>query len=431
MALSRIVYPGNGVQTDFSIPFALGYLKESDITCQVDDEVDGLGGPMYRSIEFLTPTFVRVSGAPADTKAVFTRTVDREALLVDFEDGDILNEENLNTAQKQAIMLVHETLDGRFESFQSDFDLNGFRVRNIGEPIDDSDAATKAYADDKIADGAVNAANAAASAATATTQAGLVATAKTESETARDWSYKWSNESEDVPVNDGVHTGYSAYHWSRKASVFDPALYCLKVTYDPVINAKAPLDSPALIGTPTAPTPEPGDTSSQIATTAFISDALENRNINRSAHMSLSGLSFLDFGSIPVWVKRITLDVSALSTSATASVLVHLGTSADIQTTGYYGFLGAVQTSSASGAVVTTGLPLSINGPASYSTNIRMTITKVGTNKWMACIAGYEASVAYAASGGGTVTLTGDLTQLRILTTAGTFDAGTATLLLE
>lgn len=42
-----------------------------------------------------------------------------------------------------------------------------------------------------------------------------------------------------------------------------------------LIATKAPLDSPALTGTPTAPTPESGDSSTRIATTEFVSGAVE------------------------------------------------------------------------------------------------------------------------------------------------------------
>lgn len=38
----------------------------------------------------------------------------------------------------------------------------------------------------------------------------------------------------------------------------------------------APLDSPGFIGTPTAPTPSSGDSSTQIATTAFVQEVAEN-----------------------------------------------------------------------------------------------------------------------------------------------------------
>lgn len=43
-----------------------------------------------------------------------------------------------------------------------------------------------------------------------------------------------------------------------------------------LIAEKAPLASPALTGTPTAPTPTAGDSSTKIATTAFVSDAVES-----------------------------------------------------------------------------------------------------------------------------------------------------------
>jgi hypothetical protein len=42
------------------------------------------------------------------------------------------------------------------------------------------------------------------------------------------------------------------------------------------LNDKAPLASPALSGTPTAPTANPGDNTTQIATTAFVSNAVAN-----------------------------------------------------------------------------------------------------------------------------------------------------------
>ena len=40
------------------------------------------------------------------------------------------------------------------------------------------------------------------------------------------------------------------------------------------IDSKAPIASPALTGTPTAPTPSLGDTSTKLATTAFVTNTL-------------------------------------------------------------------------------------------------------------------------------------------------------------
>lgn len=47
-----------------------------------------------------------------------------------------------------------------------------------------------------------------------------------------------------------------------------------KSQIDTLLNAKAPLASPALTGTPTAPTAVPATNTTQIATTAFVQAAL-------------------------------------------------------------------------------------------------------------------------------------------------------------
>lgn len=79
-------------------------------------------------------------------------------------------------------------------------------------------AASSASAAAGSATSAGNSASAASgSATTASTQAGIATGAATDAETARDYAYEWSSASVDDPVNDGVHSGFSAYHWSVKA----------------------------------------------------------------------------------------------------------------------------------------------------------------------------------------------------------------------
>ncbi len=317
MALSVIVYPGDGVRTQFNIPFALGYIKESDVTARVDGEVDGAGNQIYRTLVFLSPEIVEVQGpvVPVGTNIIFERTVVQDELIVDYEDGDVINEDNMNTSQKQMIMLVHQVLDGRFAQFQSGFDMGGFRISGLGDPVDPGDAVNKRYVDGLLSDGAANAAiavaardaaiaarnvaqasqasaaisagNAAASETSARTSAqsatasansadssknaaaisasqaeasnvnaanamsGAAAAAgaasssatqalafrnqaetfKTDAEnsktsasssasaaaTSQNYAYQWSSNPENNQVNDGVRTGYSAYHWAMNA----------------------------------------------------------------------------------------------------------------------------------------------------------------------------------------------------------------------
>lgn len=246
MALSRIVYPSDGSTVQFSIPFALGYINQSDIKCQVNGEVDGGNQPIYRALTFNTPTLVTVAGTPGAAgpglNTVFTRTVADDELIVDYEDGAVINEDNLNTAQKQALMLVHQVLDGRFDTFLNDINMGGFKLINLGDPTDPTDGANKAYVDSVVATGAANAAAAAASAAASAASAGASASSASNaaasetnsansaaasqasrlaSEAARDLSltyrnnaFKWASEAFNVPVNDGTNSGFSAYHWS-------------------------------------------------------------------------------------------------------------------------------------------------------------------------------------------------------------------------
>lgn len=58
------------------------------------------------------------------------------------------------------------------------------------------------------------------------------------------------------------------------AALGDDANYASTVTT--ALSAKAPLESPALTGTPTAPTAAAGTNTTQVATTAFVSTAIAN-----------------------------------------------------------------------------------------------------------------------------------------------------------
>lgn len=175
MAYSRVVLEGDGTTTDFAVNFALDFLLEADVTCRVGTEADGLGDPIYRAITFLATNLINIGGAVvADgVRIVFKRTVDKAVLRVDYNNGDQLDEDNLMIAQKQAMMAVHEVLDGRFSVLTQDLDFGGFTGVNLREPTATSDAATKLYVDGFA--GPAAAINAAASAAAAAASALLTA----------------------------------------------------------------------------------------------------------------------------------------------------------------------------------------------------------------------------------------------------------------
>lgn len=145
MANSIITTEGDGSTVQFVLNFTLGILKRSYVKCRVGTEVDGLGNPLYRSLEWVTDSLVNILGAvPGDgVPIVFTRTVPKDALLHDYSNGAAIEESNLDESNLQTIMSVHEFLDGRIEGgFLSDLDMNGYRLINLGPGTSNTDAAT-------------------------------------------------------------------------------------------------------------------------------------------------------------------------------------------------------------------------------------------------------------------------------------------------
>ena len=61
---------------------------------------------------------------------------------VDYNDGEILTEENMDTSLDHLLGLIHTLLDGYgFEDgLQTDLDMNGFRITDLGAPVDANDA---------------------------------------------------------------------------------------------------------------------------------------------------------------------------------------------------------------------------------------------------------------------------------------------------
>jgi hypothetical protein len=161
------------------VNFALDYLNEEDVKCRVDNETDGSGDPLYRPITFLSTNLLQVGGAPAGVglRVVFERTVAKDSLLVDYHNGDQIDEDNLSIMQKQALMAMQEIADGRFNAFSADLNMGGFKIVDSGYPSEPTDVATKAYVDSHVGPAGVE--EALAAAAVATAQATLAGTHET------------------------------------------------------------------------------------------------------------------------------------------------------------------------------------------------------------------------------------------------------------
>lgn len=144
MAHSIIVTDGTNGFGPYTLNFTLGILSRDLIQCRVNEEVDGLGDPVYRDLEWITDGMVNIDSGDEPTAldtVTFTRTMDVEELIHDYTDGATITESNLDESNKQAIMLIHQFLDGRItEPLQNDLDMGDHKIINLADGTDETDA---------------------------------------------------------------------------------------------------------------------------------------------------------------------------------------------------------------------------------------------------------------------------------------------------
>jgi hypothetical protein len=169
-----------------------------------------------------------------------------------------------------------------------------------------------------------------------------------------------------------------------------------------------------------------------VSNSLFVSGNGVQPLVSGTSQNTTSGTS-IDFTSIPSWVRRITVMFNGVSTNGASSGLVQLGTSSGITTSGYLGAGGFYVNASSSGVTnATTGICFGL-GDALRVIHGHVIFTLLGSNTWVASGAFGYSNAAGAGSCGGSVTLSGTLTQLRITTVNGTdtFDAGSVNILYE
>lgn len=148
-----------------------------------------------------------------------------------------------------------------------------------------------------------------------------------------------------------------------------------------------------------------------------------------SVAVTATGTS-VDFIGIPAFVKRITVALNGVSLSATADILVQIGPAGGVETTGYSSsgsaIAGVVNTvTSTAGFVVQAGSAAAVQSGHIHITNFSGSI-------WVQSHVTGRSDAAATRVGGGTKTIAGALSTLRVTTTAtDTFDAGSISLLYE
>lgn len=205
MADTFIEYTADGGTTDFSIPFS--YISESHVKVYLDDVETS-------AWSFLNASTVRMDSAPSNGTVVkVQRVTPRDQKLVDFVDGSVLTETDLDLANTQLIYVVQEAYD------------------NLGAEARDAIAADKTETEE-FRDDAYEFANRAADSQYTSNDGTLTGySAYHYMEEARQWAV----EAEDVSVTDtDGNSGYSAYHWAQKAEASNTATQAAADSFDDV-----------------------------------------------------------------------------------------------------------------------------------------------------------------------------------------------------
>lgn len=142
MANSYVLYPGlTGVQTDFSIPFE--YLSQDFVKATVG------GTPV--SLTFLSTYLVRITPAPSGNVRIYRET-DKDPVNT-YTNGSILVDSDLNTSFMQSIHISEEVADNAMQTGGGGhWDIQNLRLTNVLDPVDDQDAATKAWVEGFLSD---------------------------------------------------------------------------------------------------------------------------------------------------------------------------------------------------------------------------------------------------------------------------------------
>lgn len=142
-----------------------------------------------------------------------------------------------------------------------------------------------------------------------------------------------------------------------------------------------------------------------------------------------SGTAF-DFTSLPSWVRRITVNFGGVSTNGSSPVLIQIGDSGGIETTGYgsaaFTYDSATAATSSIGYLVDEGYT-----GASQGRSGSYILTLLGNNAWSGF--GITSNPGVTPSAGGKTLTGGPLDRIRITTVNGTdtFDSGVLNIMYE
>jgi microcystin-dependent protein len=150
MAITYVDYTATGGQTDFDFTFP--YLEDEHIKV----EINGAETTDFTIVATPSTKVVLDSGATAGANVRVRRRSAPNQNLVDFVNGSVLTESELDLAYRHNRYLSEEIAELNDQSLQkesggTEWDALGLRIQNVGTASDTTDAVTKLYVDNKVA----------------------------------------------------------------------------------------------------------------------------------------------------------------------------------------------------------------------------------------------------------------------------------------
>lgn len=108
-----------------------------------------LDGVETTGYTWTSSTNIRLNTAlAASTTVLLIRKTEREYLYIEFASGSPFIEVNVDSQNTQFLHLAQELVEGRaIPGFYGTISMNGYRITDLANPINNQDAATKSYVD--------------------------------------------------------------------------------------------------------------------------------------------------------------------------------------------------------------------------------------------------------------------------------------------
>lgn len=140
---------------------------------------------------------------------------------------------------------------------------------------------------------------------------------------------------------------------------------------------------------------------------------------------SMAGNAIIEWLDIPSWVKRISLDFSAMSSSAASPISLRVGTSGGLVASGYSGSVQLVANTGVDSVTSTTGARVTTTADPASTHSGRFVVERLtNTNTWTITGVSSQSDTTRGAFVAVSISLASPLTRLAIYPDAGTFDSG-------